>query len=129
MMSTSHGDGCLLTPIISDYPFKYPFKEVSPNIEYKVIKCSQRIIFLIYFLIINFECSLTFATIRLSGLFSSINDINRFPMHCFNSRTCKQRKHRVTIPCKWSFVMRFSYAFHVLLLGFIGVFSLRKPKI
>ena len=25
--------------------------------------------------------------------------------------------------------VRFSWAFHVLLLGFIGVFSLRKPKI
>ena len=37
-------------------------------------------------------------------------------------------KHRVTIPCKWSFVVK-SDAFHVLLLGFIGVFSLRKPKI
>ena len=48
-------------------------------------------------------------------------------------------KHRVTIPCKWSFVVKsstfhtlfmcFSFVFHVLLLGFIGVFSLDKPKI
>ena len=44
----------------------------------------------------------------------------------------EQIKHRVTIPCTWSFVK--SGAFHekrsyVLLLGFIGVFSLRKSKI
>ena len=42
----------------------------------------------------------------------------------------KQRKHRVTIPCKWSFIPWKAYAFHVLFMHFslFRCFSLSTTK-